>query len=529
MDVDENIDLPLKEMPKGKEHLNAAGLNVVKTVEDGLDVYRITNDKGNPIFIGRVDRSKENLPVVTYKQGKFMPEITVKDPSLNGKAVKMLAGSHVKGEGFDFKMVGDYQPIPGGTQKSVSFKGRTVITTLNKEPRTLNAVDSYMKSGLQSEAVQGDYADVVREDDPTVIIPAGGFGERFFNITREFENKPSGKLPTDNNYRIIATALNLAASAGVLSGSADDSVKYLSQAHDIPNGGDTRFVEKYKTDGGAIAEGLRRDIIRNDKSAIILNADIFTNADISRTYNALKTLPNAALIIPYYPVNPERAKSFGLLGIEQDENGNLQIKEFLEKPKYTSDAPVPTDFVDAGSYDKAMEEFRKVQTAQNPNDENSYLANPGFYFLKPQALKVLTAKGILEPSKTGLGAHVMPEIVKLANEGQLLDEEGNQMKVYTVPLEAKGGKQAVWDDIGTAEAYLKLIKDVANEFRLHGNTIENKYYGVPEFLMQDFAKNTDLETGIVYDSEKARNAFATFCEKYNVDFAEGNIFVASPN
>ncbi len=529
LDVDETIDLPLKEMPKGKEHLNAAGLNVVKTVEDGLDVYRITNDKGNPIFIGRVDRSKENLPVVTYKQGKFMPEITVKDPSLNGKAVKMLAGSHVKGEGFDFKMVGDYQPIPGGAQKSVSFKGRTVITTLNKEPRTLNAVDSYMKSGLQSQAVQGDYADMVREDDPTIIIPAGGFGERFYNITREYENKPSGKLPTDNNYRIIATALNLAASAGVLSGDEDDSVKYLSQAHDIPNGGDTRFVEKYKTDGGAIAEGLRRDIIRNDKSAIILNADIFTNADISRTYNALQTLPHAALIIPYYPVNPERAKSFGLLGIEQDENGNLQIKEFLEKPKYTSDAPVPTDFVDAGSYDKAMEEFRKVQTAQNPSDENSYLANPGFYFLKPQALKVLTAKGILEPSKTGLGAHVMPEIVKLANEGQLLDEEGNQMKVYTVPLEAKGGKPAVWDDIGTAEAYLKLIKDVANEFRLHGNTIENKYYGVPEFLMQDFAKNTDLETGIVYDSEKARNAFATFCEKYNVDFAEGNIFVASPN
>ena len=529
LDVDETIDLPLKEMPKGKEHLNAAGLNVVKTVEDGLDVYRISNDKGNPIFVGRVDRSKSELPIVTYKQGKFMPEITVKDPSLNGKSIKMLAGSRIKGDGFDLNMVGDYQPTPNGATKNVSFKGRTVITTLNKEPRTLNAVDSYMKSGLQSEAVQGDYADVVREDDPTVIIPAGGFGERFFNITREFENKPSGKLPTDNNYRIIATALNLAASAGILSGGADDSVKYLSQAHDIPNGGDTRFVEKYKTDGGAIAEGLKRDIIRNDKPAIILNADIFTNADISRTYNALKTLPHAALIIPYYPVNPERAKSFGLLGVEQDDNGNLQIKEFLEKPKYTSDAPMPTDFVEPGSYDKAMEEFRKVQTAQNPNDENSYLANPGFYFLSPQALKVLTAKGILDPAKTGLGAHVMPEIVRLANEGKLLDEEGNNMKVYTVPLETKGGKPAVWDDIGTAEAYLKLIKDVANEVRLHGNTVENKYYGVPEFLMQDFAKNTDLETGIVYDSEQARDGFSAFCEKYNVDFAEGNIFVASPN
>ena len=529
LDIDETIDLPLKAMPKGKEHLNAAGLNVVKTVEDGLDVYRITNDKGNPIFVGRVDRSKDTLPVVTYKQGKFMPEITVKDPSLNGKSIKMLAGSQVKGDGFDFKMVGDYEPTPNEGKKNVSFKGRTVITTLNKEPRTLNAVESYMKSGLQSEAVEGDYADVVQADDPTIIIPAGGFGERFFNITREYENKPSGKLPTNDNYRIIATALNLAASSGILKGDETDSVKYLSQAHEIQNGGDTRYVDKYKTDGGAIAEGLKRDIIRNDKSAIILNADIFTNADISRTYNALKTLPNAALIIPYYPVNPERAKSFGLLGVEQDENGNLQIKEFLEKPKYTSDAPVPTDFIEPGSYDKAMEEFRKVQTAQNPSDENSYLANPGFYFLSPQALKVLTAKGILDPAKTGLGAHVMPEIVKLANEGKLLDEEGNQMKVYTVPLETKGGKPAVWDDIGTAEAYLRLIKDVANEVRLHGNTTENKYYGVPEFVMNDFAKNADLETGIVYDSEKAKDALANFCEKYNVEVAEGNIFVASPN
>ena len=110
-----------------------------------------------------------------------------------------------------------------------------------------------------------------------------------------------------------------------------------------------------------------------------------------------------------------------------------------------------------------------------------------------------------------------------------LDEEGNMMKVYTVPLETKGGKPAVWDDIGTAEAYLKLIKDVANEFRVHGNTTENKYYGIPEFLMNDFANNTDLQTGIVYDSEKARNSFSEFCKKYNVDFAEGNIFVASPN
>lgn len=530
LDIPENIDLPLKEMPAESRKLNAAGLNVIKSEEDNKDVYTISNDKGDVIFVGRIDKSKskDELPTLVYKQGKYMPEITVKDPSLNGKSVKMLAGSHLKGDGFDLRMIGNYEPTPGKGSKNVSFRGNTVITTLNKEPRTLNAVESYMKSDLAEKTVQGDYYDVVKNDDPTVIIPAGGFGERFYNITREYENKPSGKLPTSDHYRIMATALNLAASAGIINANETDSVKYLSQAKDI-NGENVRHVEKYPTDGGAIAEGLKRGIIDNTKPAIILNADIFTNADISRTYNALKTLPHAALIIPYYPVNPERAKSFGLLGIQQDEAGNLQIREFLEKPKYTSNAPLPNDFSQPGDYDKAMAEYDKAQTALNPNDENSYLANPGFYFLSPQALKVLMAKGILDPNKTGLGAHVMPEIVKLANDHKLIDEEGNEMKVYTVPLETKGGKPAVWDDIGTAEAYLKLIKEVAKEYKEKGNTTENKYYGVPEFVMSDFAKNTDLTTGIVYDSQKARDSFEEFKAKHNVEIAEGNIFVASPN
>ncbi|MBQ4077982.1 hypothetical protein IJD15_02235 [bacterium] len=527
--IPENVNLPYAEIPEGTEHLNAAGLNVVKISEGDKDTYTISNDSGHPIFVGKVDSSRKTLPKVTYKQGKFMPEITVKDESLDGKAIKMLAGSRLKGNGFDFKMIGEFQPVPGEKSKKVSFKGRTAITTLNKEERTLSAVEKYMASGLAKETVKGDYYDMVKADDPTVVIPAGGFGERFFNITREYENKPSAKMPTSDNYRIIATALNLAASAGIINGDKTDSVKYLSQAHEIAEGDNVRYVSKYKTDGGAIAEGLKRDIIDNTKPTVILNADIFTNADITRTYKALKTLPNAALVIPYYPVNSERAKSFGLLGIEEDQAGNLQIKEFLEKPKYTAEPPRPTDFTQPGDYDKAMAAFKKAQTAKNPSDGNSFLANPGFYFLSPQAMKVLTAKGILDSSKTGLGAHVMPEIVRLANEGQLLDEEGNQMKVYTVPLETKGGKPAVWDDIGTAEAYLKLVKEVAHEYNTKGNTPENKYYGVPEFVMSDFADNTDLNSGMVFDSAKAKDVFQDFKAKYNVKVSEGNIFVASPN
>ena len=69
--------------------------------------------------------------------------------------------------------------------------------------------------------------------------------------------------------------------------------------------------------------------------------------------------------------------------------------------------------------------------------------------------------------------------------------------------------------------------DVAFEYETHGNTLANKYYGVPEFVMSDFAANTDLESGIVFDSEQARNSFNDFCSKYEVQSARGNIFVAS--
>ncbi len=528
LDLDENINLTYNNTPKEAQYLNLAGLIITKNENGEQGAFKIENQYGNVIATGEYDKSKP-LPTITYKQGKYMPEITVKDASLNGKSIKMLSGSILKGDGFTIKMPGKYEPIPGQKAKNIPFTGRVVVTTLNKEDRTLKAINKYIDSGLENEAIKGDYEEFTRENDPTVIIPAGGFGERFKNITRGIENKPSAKLPTSDDYRIIATTLNMASSAGILDGDNLD-IKYISQRHQIPKDNEQIFhAGAYKTDGGAIAEGLTRDIIRNDKDAIILNADIFTNADITRTYHALKTLPDAGAVIPYYLVNPQRAKSFGLIGVKKDDNGNYQIEKFFEKPENTM-PPVPNNFA-PGQYTIASDKYQELQIARDPEHKTEvnadYLANPGFYFLSKEALKVLMAQGIIDPSQTGLGANVIPKIVEMANKGELVDKDGNQLKVYTVPLETKGGKKAVWDDIGTAEAYLRLIKDVASETQKYSTTSKNKYYGLPEFVLNDFKDNVDLTTGIVYDSKEARNALAKFKLKYNVEDIRGNIFIAS--
>lgn len=530
--LDENIDLPRVDTPNESKKLNAAGLNIqTEDIEGNKRKVSVSNDRGHIIFVGQVDKDAD-IPTVEYRQGKFLPEVTISDPSLEDKKIKMFAGSKVEGNGFKFRMPGTYDSVDTASEMKnirirnidtdVSFSGRAVISTLNKEPRTLEAVDKYSQSGLQAEAIPGDYADEVKENDPTIMVPAGGFGERFSNMSG-VENKPSSKLPTDDRYRIIATTLNMAASGGILDGE-NDHISYLSQNNQI-EGENIYPVNRYKTDGGAIAEGLTRDIIPNDKDLVILNADIFTNADMTRTYHALKSLPDAALVIPYYPVNGERAKAFGLLGVEQDENGNLSIKSFVEKPSYTTDAPLPTDFEIPGDYDKAMDKFDKVQTARNPENEDQFLANPGMYFLSKEAAKVLMALGIVDPSKTGLGDDVMRKIIEMCNNGDLKTKDGKPMKVYTVPLEAKGGKPAVWDDIGTAEAYLGLVKDVSRETMLHGTSEANKYYGMPEFVLNDFVKNTDLERGIVFDSQEARTALHNFEDKYNAKVT-GNTYLA---
>ena len=526
LDLDTNIDMPLKNMPADSKNLNTAGLNIVKTQEDGRDVYRVSNDLGNEILYCSVDRTKTDLPVVTYKQGKFMPEATVKDPSLHGATVKMLAGSVLKGDGFEIRMPGEFEAVPGGARKKVSFKGLVAFSTLNKEEKSREAVNAFINSEHPSKVVKGDFADEMQQDDVTVLFPVGGDGTRFHNISRDIENKPSTKMPTDPSYRMLGAPLSLAASAGSIKGDGTDDIVYLSQKHELEKSDNVYHVGKYNSDGGAIAEGLRRDIIPMDKPLVIINGDVTSNADISRAYHALKTLPDAALVIPYYPANPDRAKAFGLLGVEKDENNNLQIKEFLEKPKHTNKPPLPDEYESSAEYNAAMEKFLKVQTAINPDDENSFLANPGFYFLNPASLKVLMAKGILEPNNVGLGASVMPKIVELANKGDLLDEKGNKLKVYTVPLEAKGGRPAFWDDLGTAEAYLSYVKDAAKETREHGYTPANKYYGQAESVLRDFVKNTDPETGIVFMSPDAKSSLKSFVEKHNVEVVEGNILVS---
>lgn len=510
---------------------------------------RATDKDNYSKVIGKISVSNNAYaPILTYQQGKFKPEITVKHRNLESTKIKMLAGSELITPEFTIKMPGSYTDRNNNKQV-ISFTGNNktalYVTTMHMEENTQNAINLFLKAQLAGKVTPGAYVKDVKMYNPNAVMPAGGQGQRYANISGEEENKPSTPLPTNDAYRVMGSALSMFSAMGKIDKhTKSPQITYISQTHQIDNTKDGSTVvnaQQYKNDGGAIAEALDKGFIDNSKDTVILNADIFTNADITRAYHALKTLPNAALVIPYYPVNAERAKSFGLIGLGNSVAANddanlgigLELKQFIEKPKYTNIAPerpsinnfTEEEYILAKEqFEKDIQSYYKTQLAKLPN--GNYAANPGMYVLSKEATAELKKLYQGDKAKLGLGANVMPHIVELCNSGQLKNDKGEPMKAYTVPLQRPDGQAAFWDDIGSAEAFLKVVKDVARETKRKGTGKTNNFYGVPEFVLKYFAKNTDLESGIVYQSSAAKDNFNTFKKAVDAKSVRGNIYVA---
>lgn len=523
LNLDTDLKFPKRAHPSF-EKINEHGLYFDNLADGELE---FSTSDGKQIFYAAFDKGSE-MPKVTYSQGKYSPEILIEDEKTGAK-IRMFAGSIIEGESFKFVMPGHAKNFVKGQTEfigngNVAFKGHVAITTLNMEDKTKNAVELYLNSPLQGARTKGAYEDLFKDNDVNIAIPAGGFGTRFYNITREDENKPSAKLPTMDNYRVMATALNMAASTQNLS---KDSITYVSQNPGAESANLIR-VKKYDTDGGAIYEAIKNGTIDENKDLIILNSDIISNADISRAYKALKDLPNAAFVIPYYPVDATRAKSFGLMSINIDDFGNKQIVGFVEKPGHTVKAPTPDNF--AAQYEvfgEAMADYDMAQKAKI-DETNMFHGNPGIYILSKDAVKAFRILGDrTDGVKTGLGKNVMPHIVDLCNEGKLIDDNGEKMHPYTVQLSRPDGKPAFWDDIGSASAYMDVIRNIAKETEDKGTYRSNFYYGLPNSVLKDFKSNVDLEKGIVFMNDDAKFDYYSFYHRYGLtpDSIKGNILI----
>lgn len=509
----------------------------IASVQEGEKRKIMILKDNKKIITGYIANDLDPATEIKFNAAKHNPEIKI---TKGDSTIQLFEGSEIyDSEGkFEFVYPGKYSTYDSAKKapksNNISFTG-FYSSLLCKKDATVNAVNNQKPDKF---AVSGQYWEEMANDDPSIVGLMGGFGTRFANMTDAESNKPSFVMP--NGQSLAGAAFDLAKNAESLD--SIDKVTYLNQISEkdpsvtkaIVEAGDKIVnMKAFNSDGGAVIHSVLNNVIPTDKPLVILNADTITNVDVSQAYHKLKTLKNAALVIPSYPVSETRAKSFGLMaaGTIADEVGSRELTSFVEKPKNPSK--------------EAKGAMIKDKTV---NGEQAYSGNPGIYLFSDAVLKNLDvilpvaeeialtkkqeaarAKGEEIPTRlkdpfsdsTFLGNAFVPAIVQLCQEGRLIDEDGNKMKSYVVPMNTAVGTEAVWDDVGSAEAFIKNCQDIAYETEAHGTNGANKYYGIKR--LRDFHRSTGLYTGVVYASPQDR---INFEEKYADDFEiKGNAFV----
>ncbi len=500
-----------------------------------VEIYK----KDSAIIKGFMTDELDNETEIKFNVAKHNPEIKV---TKDGHTIQLFEGSYIKDrkDNFEFTFPGSFKyydaPQKKAVTSNISFKGN-YVSLLCKKDATVQATNNSKDAPFVSA---GKYWSEMRKDDPSVVELAGGFGTRFANMTDENSNKPSFVMP--NGQSLVGAAFDLAKNGQGLESLGN--VTYLNQVSEenpsvtegIVAPEDEVYTSKeFSSDGGAVINAVLEGKIPNDKPLVILNADTITNVDIAQSYHKLKSLSNAALVIPCYPVSETRAKAFGLMaaGALAHKDGSRELTNFVEKP-----ANPAKDAKDAMIKDKTV------------NGEQAYRGNPGIYIFNKEVLQnldiiletaekiALTKKQADAASKgkpiptslpdpfsasTFLGNAFVPAVVQLCREGKLLNENGEKMKTYIVPMTTTTGQEAVWDDVGSAEAFVKNCQDIAYETAAVGEDGKNKYTGIRG--LSDFRKSAILEDGVIFASPADK---AHFEDMHAHEFRiKGNVYINS--
>ncbi|MBQ7287486.1 MAG: hypothetical protein IJW73_06990 [Candidatus Gastranaerophilales bacterium] len=510
---------------------------IISRTEDDIRLISISKNS-KPIIEGYIKDALDEDTKIEFNVAKHNPEIKI---TTGDSTIQLFEGSSIKDRNdlFKFTFPGktssyDYQNNTSA-KRNIAFTG-IYSSLLCKKPATVEAVTYEKPAPFVGSGVHWQ---TMAEDDPSVVTLMGGFGTRFANLTAKDSNKPSFIMP--NGQSLAGAALDLAKnSMGLRDGIKN--VTYLNQG-DKTNPrytGRLQYGDKivdskaFSSDGGAVINAVLNGHIPTNKPLVILNADTITNVDISDSYKRLKELNNAALVIPCYPVSETRAKSFGLMaaGSLADEDGSRELTSFVEKPANPS-----------------IEAADAMIKGEQVNGEQAYRGNPGIYLFnetvlqnidlvlerakeialeKKQAQARKSGKPIPEDlgkdefsAATFLGNAFVPAVVRLCQEEKLIGADGRPMKTYIVPMVTSTGKQAIWDDVGSAEALIKNVQDIAYETYKVGDGPKNKYFGIRN--LADFRESVHLETGVVYASPEDRRAFEN---KYAHEFEiKGNAYV----
>lgn len=498
---------------------NILGVRIVRENNRTVNLVSRYNNKTGQIQYN----PQAQQPEVNIQVGSFQPIIEIKDKEL-GLTILMTRGANLSGENLSiqYKELAnnsinfDYVTSPkitrtlGNTNSNNLPRRHTLVVTTGYMPeKTQDIVEQYQKLNKSKNVYVNEQFARTLTNDYTIVGLGGGMGTRLKPISDlGGNNKPSTPYPGGDK-----TLLELAV---------------LDTAHTAGGIGEIRILHDNKKDllntAGIVIKGINEGTIDTTKPLVLLTGDTCNNIDLARALHDFEKDKNCGMALVVNKVTDVRGKSC----VKFDRNNNLNSH------KITGFSSLVT-----GDNQYGIKSYYGVFS--NEKQKNEYYSSTNAVIISPQVLKILEKFANPDGSADfieflGLMYNVMnntqvslyslyPQGLKAPklNLYELMEKRGeptiknsNGERMYLTAIIAKDvhGNDAVCEDIGTIEDYVKTIKEISKDTTFN------------PALTRTLNENINKD-GILFFDKSAQAQMQKFKEKYSINNINGNVIVYS--
>ncbi len=508
---EQRLETPLFTNPISPSQ-NIMGVKIVHQDKNTINLVSRYNNK-----TGIIQYNPETpQPKVNVQVGSFQPIIELKDDEL-GLTILMTRGAKLKGENLsitynelkDSSIKFDTSPNPvikslDKSNPSTSNRSHSLIVTTGYMPySTKKIVNNYTEQNKKDEVyVNREFSEKLKHDY-TIVGLGGGKGSRLKPISDlESNNKPS--TPYIGNQKSL---LELAV---------------LDTAHRAGNIGEIKFIHDSKKEllntAGIIINGLLTRQIDDHKPLVILTGDTCNNIDLARALYDFEQDDECAMALVVNRVYDVQGKSCVKFNYNLYSNSH-KILDF-------------SDIVDGNNYSKIKANYGNYPAEKV---QGKFYSSTNIMILSPQVLHLL--KKFANPDGSadfveflGLMFNYLnypqkelsskyPEGLKSAklNLNDLIgssirNSKDNHMYVKAIIAKDAHGNEAICEDIGTVEDYIKTTRAISDSQLFDSS------------LTQSLKDNIDNK-GVLFFDRNAQLQLEKFKAKYGITNLEGNIIV----
>ena len=483
------------------------------TKSENLNQIFILKKSNEEILKVHIPNNHDNFKIgFAIGKGGLYSTLTLK--SQKGKYQVILP------EGSELKTKdGLYIKVGQKSSNNISFKGPSAtVNVFYKPEKTKNSISSFLskENSILFKEIKKINKDYSQFFHPYIL--AGGFGTRLEILSyQNNDNKPSTPIPISGWNLIDFNLLNLY-QANLFNNKTN--VNYYMQK--TANGPAGCFVAAlgytiHKTDKGIDLLKTNESVVPNDKNTIIMPSDNITDINFSSFLDDYLLKDDIGIMVVGIPVS----KDVGGLIIQNEDN---TMKQFIENPNDVENC------LEKGLI-KYEDKDGNLKTFKDKDGNPCYLGNAFIHIINPQIhlaivdiyrkkiqneySKLLKANNYnkneikdedyLKAIEGLWGRDIIPELIKLSNEGNLKNKNGKNLKVYTFQ-----SLDNDWDDVGNYNKYYSTLKNV---------TKDDSYKNIPKTLKKAIASN--IQDNIIYNIDVQED----FEEFLNGGFVHGNVIV----